>query len=521
MSLPSRLSVLVRGIQRTRAAGSGICFTQTTTFMADHSVGQGHVAARAWPSPGRDRAAVVPSLRGLAAAADRQLVRVVGDGPHHGAGRSRPSARSPTSTTVETNRRGHATRFAQDAAQRGVEVVVVLGGDGTLNEAANGLAGTDDRAGRAARRLDQRLRPHHRAARTTRSRPPSVVVDALKRDERRAGRARLGERPLLLLPHRHRLRRRRRGAGRAAGVAEALGRPPAVHLVGAARRGCAATTAASPHFGVTFRRRHRRCPTATSRSCLNTNPYTYLGQPAARRCRRPPTSTGASWPITFRTLRADAPILGAVGPGAAGRRPARPSRRVDSSTDLDRACQSTARGAVPVPGRRRLPGRDPPARVPPRARRRSRSSSRSSAVSAGSASARRRGRWCRCRRRPRPPAGASGRGRRPSRRCTATPRRGTRPRAASVTSAVPRVQARDGRGRRASPAALVVVGADHEPRRLQRRAPRAPDRWSPGRTTTPSTRAATRSPRAATAGPAAAASRAAVRSKPALARARS
>lgn len=43
---------------------------------------------------------------------------------------------------VETNRRGHATRFAQDAAKRGVDVVAVLAGDGTLNEAANGLVGT-------------------------------------------------------------------------------------------------------------------------------------------------------------------------------------------------------------------------------------------------------------------------------------------------------------------------------------------------------------------------------------------
>jgi diacylglycerol kinase family enzyme len=43
---------------------------------------------------------------------------------------------------VETNRRGHATRFAQDAALRGVDVVAALGGDGTLNEAANGLAGS-------------------------------------------------------------------------------------------------------------------------------------------------------------------------------------------------------------------------------------------------------------------------------------------------------------------------------------------------------------------------------------------
>ena len=44
---------------------------------------------------------------------------------------------------AETARRGHATRLAMSAASDGVDVVVVLGGDGTLNEAANGLSGTD------------------------------------------------------------------------------------------------------------------------------------------------------------------------------------------------------------------------------------------------------------------------------------------------------------------------------------------------------------------------------------------
>jgi diacylglycerol kinase family enzyme len=43
---------------------------------------------------------------------------------------------------VETARRDHATRLAQGAAADGVDVVVVLGGDGTVNEAANGLAGS-------------------------------------------------------------------------------------------------------------------------------------------------------------------------------------------------------------------------------------------------------------------------------------------------------------------------------------------------------------------------------------------
>lgn len=48
---------------------------------------------------------------------------------------------------VETARRNHATRLAQGAAAAGVDVVVVLGGDGTVNEAANGLAGSSTALG--------------------------------------------------------------------------------------------------------------------------------------------------------------------------------------------------------------------------------------------------------------------------------------------------------------------------------------------------------------------------------------
>jgi len=43
---------------------------------------------------------------------------------------------------AETWRRGHATRLARGAARDGVEAVFVLAGDGTLNEAADGLAGS-------------------------------------------------------------------------------------------------------------------------------------------------------------------------------------------------------------------------------------------------------------------------------------------------------------------------------------------------------------------------------------------
>jgi diacylglycerol kinase family enzyme len=43
---------------------------------------------------------------------------------------------------AETSRRGHATRLAHAAANDGFDVVAVLAGDGTLNEAADGLAGS-------------------------------------------------------------------------------------------------------------------------------------------------------------------------------------------------------------------------------------------------------------------------------------------------------------------------------------------------------------------------------------------
>jgi diacylglycerol kinase family enzyme len=48
--------------------------------------------------------------------------------------------RSAVNLTVEyTSRRGHAATLAQAAAESGVDLVVTLGGDGTVNEAVNGL----------------------------------------------------------------------------------------------------------------------------------------------------------------------------------------------------------------------------------------------------------------------------------------------------------------------------------------------------------------------------------------------
>ncbi|HEX3615475.1 MAG TPA: diacylglycerol kinase family protein [Solirubrobacteraceae bacterium] len=47
-----------------------------------------------------------------------------------------------TVDTVDTERRDHATEICREAAQEGYDAIVAFGGDGTVNEAANGLAGT-------------------------------------------------------------------------------------------------------------------------------------------------------------------------------------------------------------------------------------------------------------------------------------------------------------------------------------------------------------------------------------------
>jgi diacylglycerol kinase family enzyme len=50
--------------------------------------------------------------------------------------------RAHTVDVVETTRRGHAAALARDAVEAGYDVVAVLAGDGTLNEASGGLAGS-------------------------------------------------------------------------------------------------------------------------------------------------------------------------------------------------------------------------------------------------------------------------------------------------------------------------------------------------------------------------------------------
>jgi diacylglycerol kinase family enzyme len=48
-----------------------------------------------------------------------------------------------TVEAIDTQERNHATQLCREAASEGYDVVVAFGGDGTVNEAANGLAGSD------------------------------------------------------------------------------------------------------------------------------------------------------------------------------------------------------------------------------------------------------------------------------------------------------------------------------------------------------------------------------------------
>src|SRR5689334_24174949 len=45
--------------------------------------------------------------------------------------------------TVSTEAQNHATEIGHEVRDHGYDIVVAFGGDGTLNEVANGLAGTD------------------------------------------------------------------------------------------------------------------------------------------------------------------------------------------------------------------------------------------------------------------------------------------------------------------------------------------------------------------------------------------
>ena len=193
---------------------------------------------------------------------------------------------------VETNRRGHATRFAHDAARRGVDVVIGYGGDGTLNEVATGIAGTDTALGVLpggstnvfARTLGMPNDPVRRC------RPAG---SRYRRRRPAADRPGAGQRSLLLLPHRHRLRRRRRQCGgEHASLKRWLGHP--LFISAAITTWLRGYDRHQPHFRLDAGDRHVIDDGYFS-IVLNTNPYTYLGNRPLDLSPAATSTTRSSW----------------------------------------------------------------------------------------------------------------------------------------------------------------------------------------------------------------------------------
>ncbi len=187
-------------------------------------------------------------------------------------------------TVRETMHRGHAITLAREAAAAGADVVFELGGDGTLNEVADGLAGTTTalavlpggstnvfarslgdarRRGRRGADAARRARRGPGAARRPRLRP---------RDRRRLATIRV--------PPRRRLRRRGHRPHGATLVPEASLRPPGVRAHRVATPGCAATTG----------RVRSACGSATRRPACRPRALTWWCRTPTR---TPTSATGA------------------------------------------------------------------------------------------------------------------------------------------------------------------------------------------------------------------------------------
>jgi diacylglycerol kinase family enzyme len=242
---------------------------------------------------------------------------------------------------AETNRRGHAARLARDAAAQNMDLVVVLGGDGTLNEAANGLAGTDTALavlpGGSTNVFARTLGLPDDAVEAT-----GVLLDTVERD----------------VPHSV-------GLGSVNGryflFHAGLGFDAAV-VAEVEKRGQLKRYASHPLFvyaavDTWLRHYDRRKPAFSVRHadgtvipdgkfaiCLNTNPYTYLGSRPLDLAPEATLDRGLVL-ITLRTLR-----LSKVGPlvlGALrGTAVLRTSKSVDYRTDLT---SFTVEGHRPFP----------------------------------------------------------------------------------------------------------------------------------------------------------------------------
>ena len=207
----------------------------------------------------------------------------------------------------------------------GVDVVIGFGGDGTLNEVATGIAGTDTALGVLpggstnvfARTIGL---PNDPVAAV------KLLVDAL--DDATS------IRPIGLGKVNGRYFCFHTGVGYDAAVVRTVERRASLKRGSAircsstprSRRGCRATTARRPTSRCGSRDGDRRSPTATSRSCSTPTPTPTSGT-ARSTCRPPPRSTGA-WSPSRSARCGPAPSW----PASAARSGAAGSSRADTST---------------------------------------------------------------------------------------------------------------------------------------------------------------------------------------------
>jgi diacylglycerol kinase family enzyme len=244
-------------------------------------------------------------------------------------------------TVAETSRRGHATRLAQGAAATGTEVVAVLGGDGTLNEAANGLAGSGCALaalpGGSTNVFARTVGLPNDPVEAT-----GVLLDALaRRNIRRVGLGSVNGRYFLF----------HTGVGFDAAVVEQVERRSGL------KRYAGHPLFVYAGFDTWIRHFDRSRPRfavhhadgsviddAYLTIVLNTNPYTYLGNRPLNLAPEATLDSGLA-AVTVRTM-AFARFLRIIGSALATGRAMRRSRWVDHRVDLDAL---TVRAYGPVP----------------------------------------------------------------------------------------------------------------------------------------------------------------------------
>ncbi len=233
-------------------------------------------------------------------------------------------------TVVETSRRGHASRLARGAAAEGVDAVVVLGGDGTLNEAANGLAGTDTALavipGGSTNVFARTIGLPNDPLEAT-----AVLLDALARGSvRPVGLGSVNGRYFLFHV----------GMGFDAAVVQQVERRAGL------KRYAGHPLFVYAGFSTWFRHFDRSRPRfavthadgtvvddAYFAICANTNPYTYLGERPLDIAPEATLERGLSV-VTTRTM-AFAPFLPIFGSPPRRGTPLRSSRRVDRGDDVE------------------------------------------------------------------------------------------------------------------------------------------------------------------------------------------